>query len=135
MTDPIPNPLAKLATFTLPAPNRDELLFAAGRASARVGRWWKRVTGLLAVTQAVTLGVFLWPKEEAIPTPVPPAPVPVVAVPPATPEADPESPSQPDPYSYLALLHRGDTPDPRERLAPGPIRQSPPLTAGSRRFD
>lgn len=131
MTDPI----AKLATFTPPAPNRDELLYAAGRssgrASARAGRW-KVATGLLAVTQAVTLAAWLWPAGEMIPTPVVPIPAPAV-----TPELPVESepPTPPDPYSYLALMHRDGLPEPRDGFAPGPIRQPPPLTAGSRRFE
>jgi hypothetical protein len=135
MTDPIPDPLTKLATFTAPAPNRDELLFAAGKASARVGRWWKLATGLLAVAQAVTLAAWLWPTGETTPTPILPTPTPVVPVPPATPEPYPEEPTPLDPHSYLALMHRDDAPEPRERLAPGPIRQTPTLTAGSRRFE
>lgn len=131
MTDPI----AKLETFTLPAPNRDELLFAAGRASARVGRWWKALTGLLAVTQTVTLGVLFWPTGEA-PPPRPPAVGPSVVTPVQPAETEPPVPvSPPDPSSYLAMRYRDGFPESPERVAAGPTRQSPPLTAGSWRFE
>ncbi len=56
------DPIAKLARFTpAPAgPDRDAVLFAAGRASVRRSWRWPAVAGLLAVSQAVTLFV-LWP--------------------------------------------------------------------------
>ena len=128
MTDPV----AALGQFTPAGPNRDELLFAAGRAAARPSRWWRAVAELLAVTQAVTLAVWLWPKEEPrlppVPSPTPPAVVPEPAV-----EPGPSSPL--DPHSYLALMHRDDASDPREPFAPAPDRPTRPLTAGSRQFD
>ncbi len=124
MTDP----LATLSKFTPVGPNRDDLLFAAGRASARPSRRWKWATGFLAVTQAVTLALWLWPKAD--PTPVP-IPAPVV-----TPDPEPSAPpAPPDPHSYLALMHRDGDPEPRARFAPGPDRPTRPLTAGSRQFD
>lgn len=128
MTDPI----SALGQLTPVGPNRDDLLFAAGRASARPSRWWKAVAGFLAVTQAITLAVLLWPQ------PVPPTiaiPVPPAVTPEPPTEPVPAPPSEPDPHSYLALMHRDEVPAPRERFAPGPDRADPPLTAGSRRFD
>jgi hypothetical protein len=40
--------------------DRDAILFAAGRRSARSSRLWPLVAGMLAATQALTL-VMLWP--------------------------------------------------------------------------
>jgi hypothetical protein len=40
--------------------DRDALLFAAGRASARPGRGWKTLAAVLAATQALSLAL-LWP--------------------------------------------------------------------------
>jgi hypothetical protein len=54
--------LERLSRFT-PDPgrlDRDALLFAAGRASARPNRGWKALATLLASTQALSL-VLLWP--------------------------------------------------------------------------
>jgi hypothetical protein len=83
----------RLSRFTPNAPglDRDAILFAAGRRSAR-GAWaWKVATALLIVTQVATL-VALWPKEPAVVNPVvaPPAPVPAPAPlpPPASPPPD-----------------------------------------------
>ncbi len=124
MTDPI----SALSKFTPAGPHRDDLLFAAGRASVRPSRWWKWATAFLAVTQAVTITARLWPNAEPAAVPISPP----VVVPDPEPVAPP---SPPEPYSYLALLHRDGDPEPRERFAPGPDRPTRPLTAGSRQFD
>jgi hypothetical protein len=42
--------------------DRDAILFAAGRASARSRRLWAAVAGVLAVTQAITLALLLMPR-------------------------------------------------------------------------
>jgi hypothetical protein len=47
--------------------NRDELLFAAGRSSARPGRGWKMLASALAATQALSL-VLLLPPARSLPT-------------------------------------------------------------------
>jgi hypothetical protein len=55
----------RLSRFT-PDPgglDRDALLFAAGRASARPARPWTLLTAALAVSQALTL-VLLWPRPQ-----------------------------------------------------------------------
>jgi hypothetical protein len=54
--------LERLSGFTPQAGNldRDALLFAAGRASARPNRGWITLAGTLAATQALAL-VLLWP--------------------------------------------------------------------------
>src|SRR5438034_2260927 len=53
--------LGKLAQFTPRSSSldRDALLFAAGKASARKGRGWRFATMALAVSQALTLSVWL----------------------------------------------------------------------------
>jgi hypothetical protein len=129
MTDPE----SRLKKFTPAGPNRDELLFAAGRAAVRPPTRWKWLTAFLAVSQTVTLVVWLWPKPAPVVEPVPTL-APVV-MPTPDPVPEPPSPSQPEPYSYLALMYRDPDPEPRERFVPEPARQPPPLTAGSRRFD
>jgi hypothetical protein len=64
----------RLSRFTPDAAglDRDALLFAAGRASARPSRPWMALAGALAVSQVLT-AVLLWPQ------PAPPGVVPVAA--------------------------------------------------------
>jgi hypothetical protein len=95
---PLTDPVARtLARFTPAAGlDRDEVLFRAGRASAPKGRWWKRATALLLVTQAATLVALMRPGTEPVVVP-PPAP--------GSPASEP-SPDAPDPFppgSYGAL--------------------------------
>jgi len=57
--------------------NRDGLLFAAGRASARPNRGWMALAGLLVAAQVVTLAL-LWPRSAPrveSPSPAPPPPL------------------------------------------------------------
>jgi hypothetical protein len=54
--------------------DRDVLLFAAGRASARPSRRWRALCAALAATQLLTLGLWLWPRP-AVPLPGPIAPM------------------------------------------------------------
>jgi hypothetical protein len=100
---------ADLKGFTPAAPNRDALLFAAGRASAPRRTLWKWLVVGLMVSNAVTLAVLLWPKPE-VPVPVVPDPPDVV---------DP-IPVRPDPHSYLALTMGLEPPvaDAGQRPAP-----------------
>ncbi len=58
--------LERLSRFTPDAGSldRDALLFAAGRASARPNRRWMTLTSLLAATQMFSL-VLLWPRQHA----------------------------------------------------------------------
>ena len=84
-------PLAeRLSRFTPDAGklDRDALLFAAGRASARPGRRWMALAGILAASQLLTLA-FLWPRPappgaDAPGSPFVPAP-PVAVEPPLSP--------------------------------------------------
>ena len=64
--------------------DRDALLFAAGRGSARSSRGWKTLASVLAGTQMLSL-VLLWPRPAPL---VSGFAVPVAAVPepPSTPE-------------------------------------------------
>src|SRR6516165_5165033 len=86
MSEPI---LERLSRFTPDAGrlNRDALLFAAGRDSARPNRGWKTLASLLAGTQALSLAL-LWPHSSP---PVERSTVSVVGVP--APSAAPEPPA------------------------------------------
>jgi hypothetical protein len=78
----------RLSRFT-PDPgglDRDALLFAAGRASARPNRALVALAGVLAVTQALTLALLLWPHPTPPPGP-PSAPRPTVMPVPDSPES------------------------------------------------
>ena len=77
----MPEPLAELLSRFAPdgtVLDRDALLVAAGRASARPNRIWAALTGGLAASHLLTLAL-LWPK----PTP----PVGPMATAPPTPQA------------------------------------------------
>lgn len=113
--------IGKLESFTPAVVDRDALLFAAGRASAKPSSFWKRVAAALAVSQAVTLGLWFVPKRSDPPTVVPQE---IVVVP------DEPPPAVPDPYSLFALA-RGGEPQ-RGDFTAGPSR--PPLTAFSKQF-
>ena len=76
--------LERLSRFTPDAGglNRDELLYAAGRSSARPNRGWMTLASLLAATQALSLVLLLPPARplpsgvsvaRGIPVPEPPA--------------------------------------------------------------
>ena len=86
----MPGPLEDgLSRFTPSLGNldRDGLLFAAGRASARPARKWPTVAALLALSQALTLALLV------AGTPAPPRPVPPAEVVPVGPsEFEPPSP-------------------------------------------
>jgi hypothetical protein len=58
----------KLARFS-PSPgglDRDSILFAVGRASARPRRIWPAIAAILAVTQAITLTLLLLPRSPQV---------------------------------------------------------------------
>jgi hypothetical protein len=84
MPEPEPS-LERLIGFTPAAGglDRDALLFAAGRRSARGGRGWMALAALLGGTQALSL-VLLWPQPHPAPTlpmATPGATLPVARVP------------------------------------------------------
>jgi hypothetical protein len=76
----------RLSRFTPDATglDRDALLFAAGRTSARPNRIWQALAGTFFAAQILTL-VVLWPRP--LPQPEKPAslPPPLFAAPPRTP--------------------------------------------------
>lgn len=113
-----------LKQFTPTLPDRDALLFAAGRASARPAPIWKVLCGLLAITQIVMVAFWL----------VRPSPTVNVLTRPADNSGDDSStPFTPDPYSYIALSKSADLElpcTPVEQVGAG--RSSPPLKAGWR---
>lgn len=114
--------MGKLGSFTPAAVDRDALLFAAGRASAKPSRFWKFATAALAASQLVTLGLWLAPRS-----------VPAHPVPESKPAVPDDAPSQPlDPYSLLAMSRNPDVESKSVPFSPGPSR--PPLTAFTRNF-
>lgn len=113
--------MGKLGSFTPAAVDRDALLFAAGRASAKPSRFWKYATAAFAVSHLVTLGLWLAPTKPAPPTAVPEM-MPV--------ELDEPTPAAPDPYSLFALARSGEPTRAEYTVAPS----QPPLTAFSTHF-
>jgi len=119
----MPGPLEdRLSRFT-PSPgglDRDGLLFAAGRASARPGRKWPTVAALLALSQALTLALLV------AGTPTPPR-----TEPPA--EVVPDVPSESVPPSPLILRNWPSAFD--EMPVPEPVSDlmpdDPPLHVSS----
>jgi hypothetical protein len=96
--------LERLSRFTPDAGSleRDALLFAAGRGSARPNRMWMTLAALLASTQVLSL-VLLWPQPmsridgSSLFTATPPMPRP------ATESAAPEAPAN----TGLWTVHQG----------------------------
>jgi hypothetical protein len=56
--------IERLSKFTPDASglDRDALLFAAGRVSARPGRRWRALCAALTASQLVTLAILAWPR-------------------------------------------------------------------------
>jgi len=75
--------------------DRDAVVFAAGRASARPSRRWVALAGGLAASQLLTLAL-LWPRPAA------PGGVPVAKSPPAVAPAPPAEPAPQPPAGSLA---------------------------------
>lgn len=134
MSEVNPDPIARLAKFT-PAASTDpaDLLFAAGRASARVPPAWKAAVVSLALSNVALCACLLFALRSA-PT-VAPIPAPAVLLQPEPAPVPPASAPAPpnDPWSYRTLRatdpERAPTADPVANLAP-PRR---PLTALSGR--
>jgi hypothetical protein len=104
------DPIAKLAKFT-PASAADpaELLFAAGRASARTHWGWKAAVAGLLLTNSVAVALF------ALRLPAPALqPEPQPATPAVTPRPEPPQSAPPtgtvttEPWSYQVLASAGD---------------------------
>lgn len=113
-----------LRQFTPTLPDRDALLFAAGRASARPAPLWKMLCGLLAVSQVAML-MFLLSRPSGT--------VNALTVPVDNSGDDSATPFTPDPYSYITLSKSADLEQPCTPGGPvDPQRSSPPLKAGWR---
>lgn len=132
--DPV---LEKLVRFTPSAPEIDtaEILFRAGRASARTHGGWKlAVAGLLLAN--IALGVFVAMREATPPSS--PLIVPVfVVLPMAVPshEADfsPNTADSASQWRFGAMLRTTDPNDlPQSSVLVGPSPSDPPLTPRSR---
>jgi hypothetical protein len=111
--------LERLSRFTPDAGNleRDALLFAAGRRSARPNRGWIALAAALVVSQALTL-VLLWPSPAPhAPGGLTPRRSPPAADAPATPEPPAsDSPDSPDIWSVRHSLRELEAAD---RAPPG----------------
>jgi hypothetical protein len=106
-----------LKAFTPVGLDRDAILFAAGKAAARRGGWWKWLAAALIVSNAVSLGILFWPNPSVNPSQPVAEPSPLV---------EPPEPFRPEPYSYIALRQGGDAPTAAD---PGPASPPPvPLT-------
>jgi hypothetical protein len=97
-----PDPIVKLAQFS-PALAIDpaELLFAAGRASARTHWGWKAAVLALALSNGALGAVLVFGSRDA-PSVAAPTPVPVVSPEPLLAPASPPAPVD-EPWSYRAL--------------------------------
>jgi hypothetical protein len=102
--------------------DRDALLFAAGRASARPNRRWLALCGTLAASQLLTLALLCWPT-----TPVPPMP----NTAPMFVDNPPAAPSSEEP-SLWSLRNRDFTTEadpPRPTPLANLVADEPPLHA------
>jgi hypothetical protein len=132
--DPV---LDKLARFTPDGSGIDpaELLFRAGRASARTPPVWKIAVAGLLLANVATVGFFLL-RPEKPPPPPEPVPVPVVVPVPVTvpsPEPPPSPAASPSPWSLGALLRLSDPRDlPAAQAVTDLAPAEPPLTPRSR---
>jgi hypothetical protein len=114
----------KMTQFTPTLPDRDALLFAAGRASARPSPMWKMLSGMLAISQVAMVAYWLARPSALVNT---------LTNPVDTTVDDSPTPFTPDPYSYIALSKSADLELPRMSSdGVDTIRSSPPLKAGWR---
>jgi hypothetical protein len=128
MSEPI---LERLNRFTPDAGglDRDALLFAAGRESARPNRSWMTLATLLASTQALSLVLLCsrpTPPGAGLPVPVAAAPVPSAVVEPTESDAM----AHPGPWSVGRGLREMETSD-RPASDVTFIETGPPLRAFS----
>jgi hypothetical protein len=128
MSEPV---VERLSRFTPDAGglDRDALLFAAGRASARPNRIWIALAAALAVSQALTL--TLWWLQPAPPVAHLPVPAPSQSAPPMPPEpVTPDSSESPGHWSARRNVLGLDLED---RPTPAPagnfVESGPPLRA------
>jgi hypothetical protein len=135
-SDPV---VGRLARFTPRAPSLDpaDVLFCAGRDSARTPRGWKVAVAGLGLVVAALLGER-WVNSRAAnpgpPTPAAPAVVVPIPVPDQGPSPVPTGPESP--WRFGALLHAADPDDlPASGSLAGLSPADPPLTPRSREID
>lgn len=125
--------IAKLGAFTPSAIDRDAILFAAGRASARPSKFWKHAAIVLFLTQLTTLGVMVWPgsraKTDPVNSSIPPSASPKVSE--FELSVPDDAPPSPNPYSLLALRFN---PEPLSESSLNPNSVRPPVMAFSRDY-
>ena len=92
--------------------DRDSLLIAAGRASARPNRGWAVLSGLLGASQVLTL-ILLWPRPLIVPQPLAQKPSAV------------ETQKSPAP----AVVDKGNTTDQEAGILVARDSRLPPLTS------
>ena len=128
-----PDPVAKLARFTPTAPDAADLLFAAGRASARTHWLWKGAVAAL-LTSNLALGALFALRSTDAPQAPQAAPVaqPVPEPPTAQQVSPPSSAPADDPSSYRTL--RGSDPEhaPLPETFPTAPRESLTVLSGRR---
>ena len=126
--DPLTDPTARaLARFTPTTRlDRDEMMFRAGRTSARAGRLWKGAAALLLTTNAATLAVWLS---------TPPRQVVVIETRPTSIPADPVEPPptgvEPQSASWTVTARRTGELPPRSAGTDAQLIGSKPLTIRS----
>jgi hypothetical protein len=123
-----PDPLTDaLARFTPAARlDRDEMLFQAGRASARAGRLWKGVAALLLATNVATLTMWFSTRpRQVVVIETQPAPIPAEPVEPQPTEAESQAPS------WTVTARRSGELPPRSEGTDARLIESKPLTIRS----
>jgi hypothetical protein len=93
--------------------DRDGLIFAAGRSSARPNRPWQALAGLLTGTQALLVVLLLTRAEP----PADRSSMRIAAVPAATPGLQPSAGSPEANPGLWSARHRLDDPEPEDRPA------------------
>ena len=118
----------RLNRFTPTGLDRDAVLFASGKAAGRRSVW-RWLTAALAVSNAVTLTVFLWPRTPPVtvfsqPNGVELSPTPV---------GSPLESTHPAPFSYTAMMQSFDWSEKPIVAEDGEPHRSVPLTPRSHR--
>jgi len=123
----MPEPISEtLSRFTPNAGglDRDALLIAAGRASARTNRGWRWLAACLGTTQMLTL-ILLWPRPS-----IPPVPLARHASPPhVVPKALDEFEQSPEPRWGERVLAAYDVELPPASASAVVVPADPPLHA------
>src|SRR5437879_2652445 len=125
MRDPI---IERLSRFTVDGSglDRDALLFAAGRASARPNRGWILATGSLVVCQLLTL-TLLWPRPAT--SPLSPSVEPIATAPLTMPSGPVPTDAVDVGLLNRQLLHSGAEDLPSPAVAGPMVPSDPPLHA------